>query len=97
MRAELYRNRNAGGTTTIDLELKEDGALQLFYYDIGEAAQRSFGDSDYEAWANVPAPEVAKLAFALLADRWRGDPQALSAFRDFCGEHGVAVESGSWT
>jgi len=97
MREELYRSIDAGGTTTITLEATGDGGLQLFYHDIGEEARRSFGDSDYEAWATVPAVEVPKLAFALLAERWRGDPRALSAFRDFCRERAIAAESGSWT
>lgn len=58
----LYRNENEGGKTRITLELLPDGSLQLFYYDIGEDARRSFGDSDYESWITSPAAELPRLA-----------------------------------
>ena len=93
---ELHRHQNEGGKTTIELERLEDGSLRLFYYDIGDDARRVFGDSDYEAWASVPPTELSKLAFVLLAEKYRGRADALSDFRTFCEQHEIPVAGGSW-
>lgn len=93
----LAQWENAGGRTTVSVELLADGSLQVFYYDIGADAQRIFGDSDYEAWLTVPPDQLGKLAIALIAAQYTGRPDALSALRTFCAAEGVAHESGSWT
>ena len=92
----IYRNENEGGKTKVTLELLPDGSLQLFYYDIGEDARRSFGDSDYEAWITIPASGIPKLALALLADKYAGRHDALSDFGKYCETRGIANEGGSW-
>lgn len=97
MQAELFRNENEGGKTTVSLEQLPDGSLQLFYYDIGEAARRMFGDSDYEAWLTVPAMDLPKLAFALLAEKYGGRADAMSELRTFCEANAIAHDSGVWT
>ena len=95
--ATLYRNENEGGKTTITLELLPDGSLQLFYYDIGEDARRTFGDSDYESWITVPPAELPRLALALLAEKYTGRPDARSDFATFCETRGIGHDGGSWT
>lgn len=97
MPVELYRQEDDGGKTLITLETLADGALQLFYHDVGEQARITFGDGDYEAWATIPAAELPRLAVALLAERYRGRSTALSEFRAFCASHAIAVESASWS
>lgn len=94
---ELYRHEDDGGKTRITLDALGDGSLQLFYYDVGEQARRTFGDGDYEGWAMIPAAEMPRLALALLEDRYRGRSTALSEFRTFCASHAIAVENGSWS
>ncbi|HEU0099174.1 MAG TPA: hypothetical protein VFQ67_10410 [Allosphingosinicella sp.] len=93
----LYGNENEGGRTTITLELLPDGSLQLFYYDIGEDARRTFGDSDYEAWITVPAGELGKLAMALLAEKYTGRHDARSDFASFCEAKGIVHDGGIWS
>ena len=93
----IYRNENEGGKTTVTLELRPDGSLQLFYYDIGEDARRAFGDSDYEAWITIPAAELPKLAMALLAEKYAGRHDARSDFASFCERRGIEHEGGIWT
>ena len=93
----IYSNKNEGGKTTVTLELLPDGSLQLFYYDIGEDARRTFGDSDYEAWTTIPAAELPKLAMALLAEKYTGRHDALSDFASFCEARGIVHEGGVWT
>lgn len=93
----LYRHENEGGRTSVTLELLPDGSLQLFYYDIGEDARRSFGDSDYEAWITVPASELPRLAMALLAEKYAGRHDARSDFATFCETRGIEHDGGSWS
>lgn len=92
----VYSHENEGGRTTVTLELLPDGSLQLFYYDIGEDARRTFGDSDYEAWITIPPAEIPRLALALLADKYAGRHDARSDFAAYCEAKGIAFEGGSW-
>lgn len=92
----LYRNENAGGRTTVSLERLEDGSVQVFYYDIGEDCRRLYGDSDYESWVKVQPGELAKLAFALLAEKYAGRHDAVSDFEAFCTAEGIEHERFIW-
>lgn len=92
----LYRSENEGGRTTVSLERLEDGSLQIFYYDIGEDCRRMYGDSDYEAWVKVAPGELAKLAFALLADKYAGRHDAMSDFEKFCRAGGIEFNREVW-
>ena len=96
MHKVLFKHENEGGTTTVTLELRDDGSLQVFYHDIGRDAQRVFGDSDYEAWLTIPASEVPKLAFALVADRYGIEAGVITAVKDFCNAQGVACDFGNY-
>lgn len=93
----LAEFENAEGRTTITLEQHSDGAIRLCYHDAGEAARRIHASEAYEAWVTIPADQLAKLAFALLADKFQGDRSALSQLRAFCETHGVRADSGAWT
>lgn len=97
MDVTLYRNENEGGRTTVSLERLEDGSVQVFYYDIGEDCRRMYGDSDYEAWVRIAPAELAKLAFALLADKYAGRYDAVSDFEAFCKARGIEHDYGIWT
>jgi len=97
MRADLMRMQNAGGATTVTLELHDGGDLELYYHDVGAAAQRTFGDGDYEAWLRIASDVVGKLAFALLAEKFEGKPDALSALKAFCAARGIPFQAGVWT
>lgn len=97
MHMELSRTRDEDGATTVTLELLESGDLELFYHDTGPAAQRTFGDGDYEAWLRISASDLGRLAFALLAEKYAGAPDALSAMREFCAAKAIPFEAGSWS
>ena len=72
------------------------GSLQLFYYDIGDDALRTFGDSDYEVWTVVAQADLPKLAFALLAEKYAGRADALTDFQAFSQAHDTPIGGGSW-
>ncbi|MBU6371478.1 MAG: hypothetical protein KJS97_02025 [Alphaproteobacteria bacterium] len=91
---ELSKSSDDGGTVTVSVEHLEDGAVQVFHYDIGSRALALHGDSDYEAWATVAPENVAKLAFALLAEKFAGRSDALTAMQKFCADHDIPVTVG---
>lgn len=97
MQATLAKWENAGGRTSITLELVKDGSIQLFYYDIGDDARRIYGDADYEAWVKIKPDQLPKLAFALLAEKLDGRPRAVSELRSFCAKYDVEFDDGVWT
>jgi len=86
-----------GGNLTVSLEHLDDGSLQIFYYDIGDRPMAMYGDSDYEAWATVAPAYIARLAFALLAEKFAGRTDALSELVKFCREHDIPVDVGVYT
>lgn len=93
---DLAKSTDAGGSLTISLEHLENGAVQVFYYDIGPRALAAHGDSDYEAWAKVAPENIGKLAFALLAEKFAGRHDALTAMVKFCADHRVPVDFGAY-
>lgn len=93
----LYENRNEGGKTTVTLEWKPDGSLQLFYYDIGPASKAMWGDSDYENWITIPAEALPQLAFWLLADKYKERYDSVSSLEEFCKEKSIEHTQMSWT
>ena len=97
MHREIYHNENSGGKTTISVEGLENGTVQLFWYDIGTDAKRTYGDSDVEKWLAVDSSEVQKLAVALLADRYVKDPDAIQKFKDFCEQNSIKFSEYLWT
>lgn len=80
----------------IDLMLKDDGAIVLEGQDMGPAAEVVWGDTDYEYWVRVAPPSLPKLAFELLREKFEGRLDAVQAFRDWCGEHGIEHEFGNY-
>ena len=97
MKKQIFRMENDGGKWTIDVELKDDGVLQIFSYDIGSAAKTAYDDSDVEHWVNVDAKDVALLALHLLADRFDGQSDAVSQLQEYCDARGITATKGLWT
>ena len=80
----------------VDLMLKGDGAIVLEGQDMGPAVEAVWGDTDYEYRVRVAPPALPKLAFALLAEKFAGRLDAVTAFRDWCRTHGVEHEFGNY-
>jgi hypothetical protein len=67
----LYRQRGAT-SVTVSATIDDRGALLVEGYDIGEAPERAWGDSDYEYEASVEPEHKAALVQALLQARGGG-------------------------
>lgn len=92
---KLYERDDAEGKLRIDVNAIADGAVEVFFHDIGTAAKRMTGDLDYERALKIPAEQVAGLAVHLLADRFAGDAQAQSKIEAYCKERGI--ETNAWS
>lgn len=95
MAKRIYEQDNAEGKLTIDLGVNESGGVEIFFHDIGAAAKRLTGDSDYERAVTIPADQIAQLALNLLADRFADDIQAQSKIETYCEER--QIETKVWS
>lgn len=82
---------------SVRLQLQADGGIRLHAYDRGPTAQLTFGREEYEFWVTIPPAEVAKLAGVLLKEKFGGRLQAVTELRDFCRQHEIVNEFGTWT
>jgi hypothetical protein len=82
---------------SVQLQLQADGAIRMHAYDQGPTAALTFGRDEYEFWVTVPPMEVAKLALVLLKEKFCGRLQAVTELRDFCKQHEIVNEFGTWT
>jgi hypothetical protein len=93
--AELYRQEGAN-SRFVTLTVKPDSSVLMETQDLGENVERIWGDSDYEFWIDVPATALPKLVFALLRERYAGQPRAVDEFRDFCKKEAIDHKWDSW-
>jgi hypothetical protein len=84
---ELFRHEGAA-SRSIQLAVSEDGAIVLDARDAAGASPM-FGDHRRHAVLTIPPEAIARLAFALLAERYRGLPNAVEAVRDLCRSEGL--------
>ena len=82
---------------SVRLQVQADGAIRLHAYDKGPTAKLTFGRDEYEFWVTIPPEEVAKLAGVLLQEKFCGRLQAVTELRDFCRQHEIVNEFGTWT
>ena len=86
----LYEDDDGDTKVTIDLRVRDDGALQIEGYDIGESVEKAWGDSDYEYWVMIPREALTELALALILEHSQGDQSAVSKLKSQCMKHSVA-------
>ena len=87
-REPLYRGEAAsGGEIYIDLVAMSDGSVVIAGQDLGTSVD---DDSDYEYWLTIPAEARDELLFALILDRLKGDPTAVSTFKAWLAERSIA-------
>ena len=81
---------------SICLTVKEDCSVKLDTQDMGETVRRTWGDSDYEFWLDVPCTEAKKLLFALLRDKYSNISDSVDQFKNFCETNGIKCEWDSY-
>ena len=81
---EIFRFQAAPESRSNHLSLLEDGSITMDTQDIGSTAEGMFGEREHEFSLTVPQAAMAELAFALLLERFRGQPNAVESLRDLC-------------
>jgi hypothetical protein len=81
----------------VDLRLLPDGGLEIRRHEMGSDERDAWGLDDHEASLRLSTGAVARLAFALLAERYAGRADTLEAVKAFCEDQGVAAAHAVWT
>jgi hypothetical protein len=84
-------------TRTVQLTVSEKG-VRLYAQDIGSTAQQIFQNGgEYEFWVDVEPSDMHALLFALLEEKYAGNPKAVDQFREFCERSKVPHDFWTWT
>jgi hypothetical protein len=82
---EIFRFQAAPESRSNHLALLDDGSITMETRDVGSNAEGMFGgERDQQFSVTVPHAALAELAFALLLERFRGQPNAVEGLRDLC-------------
>jgi hypothetical protein len=86
----------AAGVRSTGVTLNRNGSLTVDLHDISDTAERMFGEREYERLCTVPKKHAARLAAALLYERFWGDLKAVDNFKAFCDAYGIPADIQSW-
>jgi hypothetical protein len=87
----------AGSTKVqIDVEITDEGDLLFSGYDIGQAPQEIFGDSDYEYWLRIKAADKDQLLLALIEKIYSGNNRVISEFQEYLKANKIPNEFTSF-
>jgi hypothetical protein len=86
------------GTTTIhiDAEITDEGDLLFSGQDLGQAPRELWGDSDYEYWLTIMAPNKDQVLLALIEKLYSGNPSLISELKDYLESKGIPCEFHSY-
>lgn len=82
--------------TSVDLALTAEGGIDLSAQDLGPTVRRTWGDDDYEYGIRIAPADAARLAYALIAEHYRGDLRAVAKVRELAGRHGIDAQFWDW-
>ncbi|NNG57129.1 hypothetical protein [Sphingomonas paucimobilis] len=83
--------------TSVDMALTAEGGIDLSGQDMGPIVKQTWGDDDYEYGVRIAPADVSKLAFALIAEHYHGDLQAVQKVRELAERHGINPQFWDWT
>ena len=89
--------RDGARYARVDVRATACGGLVVTRHNMGAGLRDAWGQDDHEASLELSAEATARLAEALLAERFGGRADALEALKDFCEAHAVAARHGIWT
>ena len=80
----------------IDVEIDKEGDLVLSGQDLGKVPEEYWGDSDYEYAIVVNQDQMNNLLLSLIKEKFGGNAQAFSNFREYLIKESIPYEFGSW-
>ena len=81
----------------IDVRLAPGGGLMVRRREIGAGDLAAWGEDEHEADLELSPDAVARLALALLQDRYVGQGDALEALRDYCEARDIPARHSVWS
>lgn len=80
----------------IDAEITDKGDLLLSGQDVGQAPRELLGDSDYEYWLTIRAPNKDQVLLALIQKLYAGNTSVISELKDYLESKGIPCEFSSY-
>lgn len=91
-KVRLRENKTKEITNWLDALIDEKGNLVLEGYDLGEAAEMFWGDSDYEFWLTVEKEFKDSILLLLIKEKFTSDTK----FKKWLEEKGIPSRFDSW-
>ncbi|EPE61531.1 hypothetical protein L479_02075 [Exiguobacterium sp. S17] len=82
--------------TSIDMVLTAVGGIELSGQDTGPTVRQTWGDADFEYGVRIAPEDVPRLAFALVAEHYRGELGAVQKISELAERHGISAETWSF-
>lgn len=89
--------RDGARYARVDAQVTPSGGLIVTRREMGAGPRDAWGEDDHQASLELTPQAAARLAMALLAERYADRPDALEALKGFCERHAVPVRYGVWT
>ncbi len=81
----------------VEVRLSDGGGLEITRHEMGGGERAAWGEDDEEVTLELDVADVAKLALALLTERYKGKQDAVEQIRDLCDAHDVPAKYSVWT
>ena len=94
---DIARRDSTDVSVSISVTANPDGGIRVEGCDVGEGVEKWFGRDDYEYWVDVPASEIRQLVLLLLAEKYKGNVDAVAEFRAYCEAKGIAHKFMTWS
>lgn len=90
-------SREGATCISISAQITEDGDLNVYGVDYGEAPERVWGADDYEYWIIVPAKEKDKVLLALLEKHYKDNASVVTELKDYLESKSIECQFMTWS
>ena len=81
---------------SVHVDLTASGTLDVSGHDTGPSVRRTWGDNVFECGVEFAAADLPRLAFALIAEHYTGDLDAVRKIARLAKRHGIETETWDW-
>ena len=81
---------------SVHVDLTASGTLDVSGHDTGPTVKRTWGDNMFECGVEFAPADLPRLAFALIAEHYAGDLDAVRKIAKLAQRHGIEAETWDW-
>jgi hypothetical protein len=96
-RVELAPRSDGARYRRITLDLEADGTVFFRFHETGGSLQAVWGADDKEITVRISADQARRLAFNMIAERLKDQPDPSRALIALCEARGIEFEAAQWT